>query len=126
MLHKKYMAHILLFGTETGLNQTILKEIKHFGYLPKVNSIIPSIALMKKCNLFISNDTALMHIASALQVPTIAIFGYTNFNECIPGKANIRLSEKSWIAVPVFLTRHILLNVFIQEKMNSNALRQLK
>lgn len=102
MLHKKYMAHILLFGTETALNQTILKEIKHFGYLPKVSSIITSIALMKKCNLFISNDTALMHIASALQVPTIAIFGYTNFNELHPWKSKYKIVRKELDCSPCF------------------------
>lgn len=35
-------------------------------------------ALIEKCNLFITNDTAPMHIAKALKVPTIAFFGPTN------------------------------------------------
>ena len=34
--------------------------------------------LIEKCNLFITNDTAPMHIAKALEVPTIAFFGPTN------------------------------------------------
>jgi heptosyltransferase-3 len=35
-------------------------------------------ALMKKCKLFLTNDTGPMHIASALGVNTAAIFGPTN------------------------------------------------
>lgn len=101
-LHRKYLAHIILFGTETELNQTIFKEIKNFAYVPKVNNIIPSIALMGKCNLFISNDTALMHIASALQVPVVAIFGYTNFNELHPWKSKYRIVRKELECSPCF------------------------
>jgi heptosyltransferase-2 len=33
---------------------------------------------MARCRLFISNDSGLMHVASALGIPTIAIFGSTN------------------------------------------------
>lgn len=102
LLHRKFLAHIILFGTEEELNKSILKEIKHFGYLPKVNSILPSIALMQKCKFFISNDTALMHIASALQIPTIAIFGYTNFNELHPWKSKYRVVRKELECSPCF------------------------
>ncbi len=35
-------------------------------------------ALIKTCSLFITNDTGPMHIASALDVPTLAIFGSTD------------------------------------------------
>lgn len=101
-LHRKYLAHIILFGTETELNQAIFKEIKNFAYIPKVNNIIPSISLMGKCNLFISNDTALMHIASALQVPVVAIFGYTNYNELHPWKSKYRIVRKDLECSPCF------------------------
>ena len=36
------------------------------------------IALVKRCDLFISNDSGLMHLASSLGVPTIGIFGPTS------------------------------------------------
>ncbi len=35
-------------------------------------------AVMKRCGLFISNDSGLMHLAAALRVPTVGIFGPTN------------------------------------------------
>jgi heptosyltransferase-2 len=37
-----------------------------------------AIALIARCRLFVSNDSGLMHVAGALGIPTIAIFGSTN------------------------------------------------
>jgi heptosyltransferase-2 len=37
-----------------------------------------AMALIKCCELFITNDSGLMHVAAALNVPLIAIFGSTN------------------------------------------------
>jgi heptosyltransferase II len=37
-----------------------------------------AIHLISRCRLFISNDSGLMHIAGALNIPTIALFGSTN------------------------------------------------
>ena len=37
-----------------------------------------AIYLISQCCLFISNDSGLMHIAGALNIPTIALFGSTN------------------------------------------------
>lgn len=41
-------------------------------------SLKEAIHLISRCRLFISNDSGLMHIAGALNIPTIAIFGSTN------------------------------------------------
>jgi heptosyltransferase-2 len=37
-----------------------------------------AIALISRCDVFISNDSGLMHLAGALGVPTVSIFGSTN------------------------------------------------
>ncbi|MGB5157583.1 glycosyltransferase family 9 protein [Desulfobacterium sp. N47] len=37
-----------------------------------------AIALISRCNFFLSNDSGLMHVAAALGVPTLAIFGSTD------------------------------------------------
>jgi len=37
-----------------------------------------AITLMARCNLFLSNDSGLMHVAGALGVPLVALFGSTN------------------------------------------------
>lgn len=46
-----------------------------------------AIALISRCDLFISNDTGLMHIAGALGVPMVAIFGSTNPKTTSPAGA---------------------------------------
>lgn len=40
-------------------------------------SLMDSAALLSRCRLLISNDSGLMHMATALQVPVVAIFGPT-------------------------------------------------
>lgn len=84
ILNNHYKAKILIFGSEKDLNQEIYEKIKDFGILIPADGILNSAALMKKCSLFISGDTGLMHIAAALLIPQIAIFGYTNHRELHP------------------------------------------
>ena len=40
-------------------------------------SLMQSAALLSRCRLLISNDSGLMHMATALQVPVVAVFGPT-------------------------------------------------
>ena len=52
-------------------------------------------AYMKKSNLFIGNDSGLMHLATACYLPTIALFGPTNDIVYGPwGKENIVIRTK--------------------------------
>ena len=44
----------------------------------KTKNFLQSIAIMKRCNVFITNYSALMHIASALGRKVVAIIGPTN------------------------------------------------
>ena len=62
------------------------------GFLPQVDS--ETWALMARCDHFVANDNALLHIAGALQVPATAIFGPTHASWVrIPGcsRAEVRL-----------------------------------
>lgn len=42
--------------------------------------ILDSAALIQSCRLFLANDSGLMHLSSALETPTIALFGPSNEN----------------------------------------------
>jgi heptosyltransferase-2 len=101
-LHNKYYAQVMLFGTEKDVNDRIYSEIKSFAYMPQVKSIMESLALMKRCRLFVSNDTALMHLAAALKVPTTAIFGYTNYKELYPWRNKHVIVRKELECSPCF------------------------
>jgi heptosyltransferase-2 len=43
-----------------------------------ITSLEEAIAIINRCNFFLSNDSGLMHVAAALGVPTLAIFGSTD------------------------------------------------
>lgn len=101
-LHKKYYAHVILFGTEQDVNEKIYSEIKSFAYMPKVSGIMQSLAVMGKCKLMVSNDTALMHLAAALKIPTTAIFGYTNYKELYPWHNRHAIVRKELECSPCF------------------------
>jgi heptosyltransferase-2 len=74
-------ATTMLFGSasdrETTLNVQRSSKYPLLDLAGKTD-LRTSVALMARCALFISNDSGLMHVAGALNIPTIAIFGSTN------------------------------------------------
>ncbi|NPA81487.1 MAG: lipopolysaccharide heptosyltransferase II [Epsilonproteobacteria bacterium] len=88
-LSKKY--DILIFGgpAETNIAKDIEEELKKAGVKNYLNlagktTITELIAHISSLSLFITNDSGPMHIASAYQIPTIAIFGPTKSDETSP------------------------------------------
>lgn len=80
MLQKKYKVKYYLTGTDTDRDEInfILTNspIKIYTFL---NQRIGSVAsLISKSDLFISNDTGVMHAAGTTETPQISIFGPTN------------------------------------------------
>jgi len=76
-----FSARVLLFGSAADQEST--GRVQERASHPLINlagktNLKEAIALMARCHLFISNDSGLMHVAAALGVPTIAIFGSTN------------------------------------------------
>ncbi len=73
-------AGIILFGNKEDRNITRSLRIKHrTGVLNVAGelSIVETAALMKHCQIVLTNDTGLMHIATALGKKVVAIFGST-------------------------------------------------
>ncbi len=72
----------LLFGgpEEKPLRDAITSIVRDPRFVQPVDSVSlrQAAALMKRCRLFISNDSGPMHMAAASGVPTVAIFGPTN------------------------------------------------
>ena len=86
-LIENYNAAILFFGGEEehSLIAKIQSMMKHrLLNMAGRTSIRETAALIYKCDLFICGDTGLMHIAGALEVPAIAIFGPTNYRRVGP------------------------------------------
>jgi len=71
---------IILGGKADG---EVAQEVQKMAQTKLINlagktTLREAIYLISQCRLFISNDSGLMHIAGALNIPTIALFGSTN------------------------------------------------
>ncbi|MCK4307751.1 glycosyltransferase family 9 protein [candidate division WOR-3 bacterium] len=92
LLNKKENLKIIVFGgpDEGDLVQYLCSCINGiFGYVGRDN-LNHTAAIISRCSLFISNDSGLAHIASAVGVPVIAIFGPTVFWQNRPyGEKNV-------------------------------------
>jgi heptosyltransferase-2 len=74
-------AEILLIGTEadTKIAESIASFLKKKPVILTGKTTIPQLAgVIGQSDLFISNDTGPMHLANALKVPVIAMFGPTD------------------------------------------------
>ncbi len=86
ILVSKYRATVIFFG-EKDNNELLLdisrltKNTAHIVCGEKFSNVC---AIIKKCDLFISNDSGLMHVAAALGTPVIAIFGPTDYKRTGP------------------------------------------
>lgn len=74
-------AQVVLFGGK--MDQDTAGEVCRQAGTNLINlsgksTLTESIYLISQCRLFISNDSGLMHVAGALNIPTVAIFGSTN------------------------------------------------
>ncbi len=80
-LTDEFSAQVMLFGSRG--DHKIAEQVRLYASHPAINiagqtTLKEAIALIGRCHLFISNDSGLMHVAGALGIPTIAIFGSTN------------------------------------------------
>lgn len=97
-LTNKWDAKVIIFGgnEEIDLADDISLRMKDNAVnAAGKTSLKQTAALIQKCKIFISNDTGLMHIAAAVRVPVVAIFGPTNFHRTSPyGNSHIVVTSK--------------------------------
>ncbi|MFN7920549.1 MAG: lipopolysaccharide heptosyltransferase II [Bryobacteraceae bacterium] len=83
-LSKKLKAAVAIFGTggEKPLCQSVHGMLERDGVLCRnlagATSLGEFIEMAAACRVFLTNDSGSMHIASALGVPTVAVFGATD------------------------------------------------
>ncbi len=71
----------LLFGSPS--ERSIAEKVASLSGVVCVNfagktTLRELIALLERCRIFLTNDSGAMHIAAALRVPVVAVFGSTN------------------------------------------------
>jgi len=87
---------ILIFGgpEDVRLGRKISQMTKHAPVdLAGKTELGEAMALIGQCSLFVTNDSGLMHVAAALDIPLIAIFGSTNSTTTGPLSLNSRVVQ---------------------------------
>jgi len=96
----------LLFG---GPEERQLKEALREGsgisgrvYAVEADTVRRSAAIVSMCSRFVANDSGVMHLAAAMQVPTVGIFGPTNPQWVHPWKCPHRIVSLGMGCSPCF------------------------
>ena len=105
LLIEKMQAKILLFGgpEERELQKSVKQNINSENALvSKTQSLSQTASVMKRCDIFVTNDSSLMHVASALKLKVVAIIGPTNTNYIYPWKTDHRIASLHLDCAPCF------------------------
>ncbi len=69
---------------ERGWAERIVSLSEGYAVLAPKTSLLELAALVKASTLFVGSDTGPMHLAAAMDVPCVALFGPTRYQECGP------------------------------------------
>ena len=89
-LDREYEVYLFGSSAESSANTDIAsalknhKNLQYFHNLTDKTGLSELIDYINAMNVFITNDSGPMHIATALKVPIVAIFGPTDINETAP------------------------------------------
>lgn len=97
--------HVLVFGgpEEDGLKNEIIRGIQ----APNAHSVVTknlaqSAALIGRCSFFVTNDSSLLHVASAMQRKVLAIIGPTNTHYIHPWATEYKIASLNLECAPCF------------------------
>jgi heptosyltransferase-2 len=101
-------ADVILFGTstETAVSNGITADLRRAPIdLTGKTAIADLPALLSQCHLFIGNDSGAMHIAAAVGLPVIAVFGPTDPLGTAPVTPRCAVVQEKPYCSPCFLRR---------------------
>jgi heptosyltransferase-2 len=101
-------AEIILFGTaaEAGVSTAISAEMRRAPIdLTGKTAIGDLPALLSQCHLFIGNDSGAMHVAAAVGLPIVAVFGPTDPFGTAPVTPRCSVVQQKPYCSPCFLRR---------------------
>ena len=78
---KEWNAKVIVLGSSREneiCNEVAEKMIRRPVNLCGMTGLGEAMGIIRRCNFFVTNDSGLMHVAGALKVPLVAIFGSTN------------------------------------------------
>lgn len=91
-------ADVLIFGSsqERALAEEIARAMKHTPVLLAGDTSLRQLmALLAQCRLVISNDSGPMHLAAALDLPLVAVFGSTDERATGPVGRRVKVVKRS-------------------------------
>lgn len=102
----EFAADVILFGASSELE--ICRQIANRMHRRPVilagqTSIGELPALFSRCRLFVGNDSGAMHVAAAVGVPVVAVFGSTDPHGTAPVTSQRKLVQHSVACSPCFL-----------------------
>ena len=101
-------ADVILFGTaaEASVSTAISAEMRRPPIdLTGKTAIADLPALLSQCHLFIGNDSGAMHVAAAVGLPVIAVFGPTDPEGTAPVTPRCSIVQQKPYCSPCFLRR---------------------
>jgi len=101
-------ADVILFGTaaEASVSTAISAEMRRPPIdLTGKTAIADLPALLSQCHLFIGNDSGAMHVASAVGLPIVAVFGPTDPDGTAPVTPRGSIVQQKPYCSPCFLRR---------------------
>ncbi|HLJ40197.1 MAG TPA: lipopolysaccharide heptosyltransferase II [Candidatus Acidoferrales bacterium] len=102
----EFKADVILFGTssEVEVSRQIAARMRHQPMSLVGRTPIEELpALFSRCHLFIGNDSGAMHVAAAVGVPVVGVFGSTDPHGTAPVTPRRTLVQRKVACSPCFL-----------------------
>jgi len=95
-IKEKYNKKCILFGAEGDLEyaEYLTQRSNNFINLVGKTTLTESMAYLTNCSACVSTDTAMMHFASILNIPTISLYGTNFFYSHHFGRKNVEIIFK--------------------------------
>src|SRR3984893_5489381 len=107
-LQAQWDADVILFGAagETDVSSAIASEMRRAPIdLTGKTTVADLPALLSQCHVFIGNDSGAMHVAAAVGLPAVAIFGPTDPYGTAPITPRCTVVQEKPYCSPCFLRR---------------------
>jgi heptosyltransferase-3 len=97
LLQDRGVPVLLVLGPADEMVRPLATSAEKAGALLITGLSLPRLAaLISRCRLFMGNDSGVTHLAAALQVPTIALFGPTSPEVWGPRGKHVQIIQSRW------------------------------
>jgi heptosyltransferase-2 len=97
-------ARPLLFSgpSDTAVTEYIVRETEGRALVIAESNLRWALGVLQRCCVFVSNDSAIMHLAGTLGVPVVALFGPTSSRRLYPWAAPHTIVQRELPCMPCF------------------------